>query len=502
MGQSRNGGDTADESSFVPSFELIPLEDETDASLFDFGPDLGRPAGAPMAATPPWLAEDAPAGEEDGETRRSRRRNAGVPRARRHRRPEEVAEAQATERLARVPAAALFDDPAEHSDSMDDTADVDVSAVIAAETVAERARKARAGAGREVPTQPKPVERRPAAPPVRILSPKPLPAQGAKLGRTVVPPRPASATPAPAAAVPRRGLNKWVAGLMVAAALGGAAAAYQLGGGFSSSTSTGPTVALAGSAVAARDWVDANLGEKATVLAPASVAAGLKAVNFDSSRVRPYPDMPSGSGATPDWRCCNVLVATAPTGVKVRSGVPNSLQNSYDRSRLLATFTGGGTVTEIRQVLDGTSAEVKEALATEKRARIAAGKEIVGIDRIKLSSSAKADLLAGRVDSRVMLALVGMSRQVEVRVLDFTSDEADRDAGAPARGVRLDRLAGKAISEGTKAAGAVYDFLDVQVAPYRPLDVELSDAEGKSPILEIRYDAPGALGLITPSSTE
>ncbi|MGQ0847300.1 MAG: hypothetical protein ACT4QF_24545 [Sporichthyaceae bacterium] len=536
MGQTRqDAGDSSgrparDVADYVPSFELIPLEDgsEPDASLFDFGPDLARPDGAPEAVLPPWMEDrDAPMpGEGDG--RRSRRRGQSLPRARRHRRSEDSSEAAAVERVAEPVDGVLFDevpDPA----SMEDTRDVDVTAVIAAEIAAERARKAAAGAGRDVPSQAPGRPERPANPPVTILSSTAVPAQpvaherpiasakpvpsakpvafakasapGATAGPakpgTPAPPRTEVRTTAPEETpAPRR---KYVAAILIAGALIGGGAAWTLSG--SGTTEVVSDVAVTGSALAAKDWVNANLGEKSSLLAPASVVSALKKADFDAEKLVPYPDAASAVGSEmPDWRCCNVLLASAPNGVDLRDALPSALRNSYDRSRLIATFTGGGTVTEIRQVLDGTPEAVAAALKAEKSERIAAGKEIATIAAVKLSKAAKADLVAGRVDSRVMLALVGMSRLVEVHVLDFPIDAADKAAGAPARSMRIDKLDGKGIAVGGVAASKAFDFLDAQVDPYRPAEPTFEDAEGNSEgqLMRIDYDAPGTLGLIRP----
>ncbi len=521
MGQTRHreGGEStagaAGDSDYIPSFELIPLEDgsDPDAALFDFGPDLDRPAGAPVAVLPPWMDSSEETSEQNEELgpRRARRRAAQtVPRARRHRRPEEEPAAEVAPALPVQPQAEvrLFDE-ADDAGSTEDTRDVDVEAVIAAEAVAERTRRAAARSGSEVPAQPI-RDRREAGtpnPPVRIIEsrnpvmpaqsvPAARPAAAAKLPAA---PRPPVATGPAKVAKSGSRRPSWLAAVLVAAALGGGFGAWTLSGG--DLPTSGSKVNLSGSALAARDWVNVNLDDKASVLAPASVASGLRSVGFDATRVIPYPDGSSVSGGkVPDWRCCNVFVATAPTGSDVRDSVPSALRNSYDRSRLMAKFSAGGLVTEVRQVLDGTPDEVKASLATEKAARKAAGKEIVGIERITLSRAAEADLLAGRVDSRVMLALVGLSTHVELSVESFPIDPADKAAGAPARGMRINFLEREGIEAGSAALAKVYDFLDVQVAPYRPMDVNLNDAavEDGFPVLAINYDAPGALGLITP----
>jgi hypothetical protein len=44
-------------------------------------------------------------------------------------------------------------------------------------------------------------------------------------------------------------------------------------------------------------------------------------------------------------------------------------------------------------------------------------------------------------------------------------------------------------------------FLNMQVDPYKPATMQLSDPDGSGRLLlDIRYAAPGPLGLITPRS--
>jgi hypothetical protein len=231
------------------------------------------------------------------------------------------------------------------------------------------------------------------------------------------------------------------------------------------------------------------------LLAPAAVAQGLGKAHFDTSRVITYG---GGSATVPDWHCCNVLLASAAHGQDVQDALPPQLQAAYDSSRPIATFDENGTRVEVRQVLNGTPAEVATGIETEHTELLAAGKDLIASKRIELSPAAKAKLLAGDVDSRVILALAGLAQRHLVSVADFSNDSAGTAAGATARSVVIDALDGKPLASGNAAVTDTTSFFDAEVAPYRPMSLVLIDPQpgAASPDLVMNFDAPGPLGLI------
>jgi hypothetical protein len=244
------------------------------------------------------------------------------------------------------------------------------------------------------------------------------------------------------------------------------------------------------------NWITANLGPKASVLAPATVGQGLGNAHFDTSRVVTYD---GGSATVPDWHCCNVLLATAPDGQDVQDALPPQLQAAYDSSRPIATFDENGTRVELRQVLNGTPSAVGTGIETEHSELVAAGKDIIASKRIELSPAAKAELTAGEVDSRVILALAAIAQRHLVSVADFPNDAAGTAAGAAARQLVIDALDGKPLATGSAAVTDTTSVFNAEVAPYRPMSLELIDAQvgATAPDLVMTFDAPGPLGLVT-----
>jgi hypothetical protein len=323
-----------------------------------------------------------------------------------------------------------------------------------------------------------------------------------------VAPAPAKLPPAPplsriAAAPPARGdqvrrITTWAGLTMVLA--GGLGALY-----IGVSGGSTPATPLPTSQEAAGQWVMANVGPTASLLAPASVAKALTRDGFDAGRVIPYTDGPSGSTGSvtnPQWNCCNVLFVSSPEGdSSVRDGLPVALRPAYDQSRALASFTSDGQTTELRQVLNGSRAEITASLNSERAVLVNAGKEVLASKKLHLSPAATRMVKAGQVDSRVLLAIVGLAGRHEVSVLDFPIGDAETAVDGLAREVRIDKLDGKPLEAGNAAVSDADAFLNMQVDPYKPATMQLSDPDGSGRLLlDIRYAAPGPLGLITPRS--
>jgi hypothetical protein len=543
--QTRAGKDgTVDglDAGAVPSFDLIAGELEAEAGrppLFDFGADPELPDTAPVAELPPWMRATAPPAPTPApiETEPEPRRR-GLPRARGHRRPyrpefplEPLAvEAPVAEVVAEPPTAEIA--PVAPV--------VEIIEVPGIEAAVEIAAVPTAPAVPTVPTAPAvptvpPAPAVPAAPrtvaeaaaahaafltvqgdiavPAAAVPTQASPTAAASPAATL-PSAPALPTAPPLAVAPAS--SRTAAGRTAKAAkgdrvrrvssmvgmvmaLGGGLGALYLGTVGHHSTPT----PLPESQLAANAWVMDNVGSSASVLAPATVTKALIKDGFDSGRVIPYADGASGStGAVsnPDWKCCNVLFATTPVGdSSVRDGLPVALRPAYDQSRALASFTENGRTTEIRQVLDGTRAQIAASLASEHTVLVNAGKEVLANKKLHLSAAAKQMVTDGQVDSRVLLAIVGMAARHDVSVLDFPIGDAENAVDGLAREVRIDKLDGKPLAAGSAAVSDADAFLNMQVDPYKPARMQLTDPDGSgSNLLDIRYDAPGPLGLITP----
>ncbi|HEY3603123.1 MAG TPA: hypothetical protein VGL04_00525 [Sporichthyaceae bacterium] len=481
MRQTRAGKDGAVDDGLdavVPTFDLVADDIAADAAkprLFDFGNDPDLPDTAPIAVLPPWMRATVPAAPPvEPEPRRGR----PVPRARAHRRPyvlETPVEAPVVEVLVEAP---LVEAPAPKPAPR--------TVAEAAAAAAEAAAFLKVAGDIAAPAEPAaPVVVRPAYP---QAAPAPIAA-----------PAPARTATTKAARGDRARRIATIVGVGMIGVSGlGALYIGTVG------TPSAP-VPLPDSQLAANQWVVDNIGSTASVLAPAAVTKALTKGGFDAGRLVPYADGASGSTGSvtnPSWNCCNVLFVTSPAGdSSVRDGLPVSLRPAYDQSRALASFTSAGQTTELRQVLNGTKSEIAASLDSEHTVLVNAGKEVLASKKLHLSAQAKEMVTAGEVDSRVLLAIVGLASRHDVSVLDFPIGDPEQAVDGLAREVRIDKLDGKPLAVGSAAVGDADGFLGMQVDPYKPATLALTDPDGSgSTLLDIRYDAPGPLGLITPGT--
>jgi hypothetical protein len=116
------------------------------------------------------------------------------------------------------------------------------------------------------------------------------------------------------------------------------------------------------------------------------------------------------------------------------------------------------------------------------------GRQLLGNKNIQASPSARAALLAGRVDARLLAILALLSSQLPVRLVSFTGAPG-AGPGAPLRAAEIG-----VIRPGLRSAAVA--LLDAQQSPYRPT-VAVAGGGGRSTI-SLHFDAPASLNLSQP----
>ncbi len=162
---------------------------------------------------------------------------------------------------------------------------------------------------------------------------------------------------------------------------------------------------------------------------------------------------------------------------------------------LLASFGSGPAALGLRLVVSDPARFAEEQVA-DLLARSRFGGALAANPHLSLDATATAALLAGTVDSRLMISLATASASVRVAVAEF-----NLDAGAPANGyifrevilvdvTDLDPTVG-ASGTSPEALGWLTQFFETQQPPYRPLYVIATDRS-----LTVGYAAPSPLGLL------
>jgi hypothetical protein len=287
---------------------------------------------------------------------------------------------------------------------------------------------------------------------------------------------------------PRRRLRRTLAALVVLG-LGGGAGAYVL------TSSPGlPPVGDGSAAAQARDWVLANVGVSATILAPAASVVDLTDHGIDPTRLVGFHDGASDPSLAKD--CCTFLVVTSPAGAKPTQGLPASVKSRYERSRVVASYEKGGQAAEVRHILDvDSAAEASDAVDSDRSILAAAGRQLARNDRLRVSDAARRLLEAGDVDPRLQMALIDLTARHVLSVADFPALPGDGGTGTPRRTVALDAIDGDAIAPGGALVNEIREFLAVQKAPYRA-DLVRTGELGGATVLRVSFNAPTPLGLL------
>jgi hypothetical protein len=246
--------------------------------------------------------------------------------------------------------------------------------------------------------------------------------------------------------------------------VGGAAFVPRLTGDAGGSTtataapppSPGPSPA-AGSAAASpgppgratpADWLGAALPPATDLAASAGVREELTRDGVPAERLRP-----AEQGATSGSLLA--VVGPAPPGARVVA----AFDRPGDGTRLLVVDPAPAAPTP--EELDR-----RRALAEALLANPATGDD----------PAVAAVLGSGEVDARLLSMLAAVAAREGVGIAAFPALPGEEEGRAPARRVLLHAVAGAPVPADAAATAALREWLDAQLPPYRPDDVQVTDA--------------------------
>jgi len=194
---------------------------------------------------------------------------------------------------------------------------------------------------------------------------------------------------------------------------------------------------------------------------------------------------PGGAGL----RLCDVIVATQ----AARHLVGGRLQREYAPA-VIAGFGSGAARVDVRAVAPGGAAAYRAALAADWAARRKAAAQLVASPRIHAGGAARQELLAGQVDSRLLITLAALSVSYPVEVVAFGDSAPGAAAGLPLRAMEV-APAGRPAS---RPAGLrrLRSLVLAQHAVFLPAHVSRVRLAGGGVGLRIEFGVPGPLGLL------
>jgi hypothetical protein len=240
-------------------------------------------------------------------------------------------------------------------------------------------------------------------------------------------------------------------------------------------------------------WVAGQVSRTATVSCDPSMCRLLQAHGVPGGelyRLGPQATSPLHS---------TVVVAT-PT---VRAQFGNVLSSVYAPA-VLASFGTGPARIDIRQIAPDGAAAYLSALAADLHSRKTSGTELLSSNRIALSATARGQLVAGRVDARLLITMAGLAAIHPIYVMEFDGFAPGAAYGLPLRFADVTQAGHGAHATGTAHSvtaafvRAMTAFMRGQHSPFRPDHSQTVRTASGQVVLRIEFAAPSPLGLLGP----
>ena len=255
-----------------------------------------------------------------------------------------------------------------------------------------------------------------------------------------------------------------------------------------------PASKLQGQEAAAATWIAQQVSHSAVVSCDPTMCSALAAAGFPGRNLRvvgptaPYPA---------PYPLTSAVVVVTPT---VQGFYGNSLTSNWAPA-VLATFGSGDIRITVRVIAPDGAAAYRSALSADLANRKAIGASLLGVNVIALSSTARAQLIAGQVDSRLMLAIADLATKEPVEILEFGNIAPGGDPDMPLRYVDLAVNDPAANLVGHAYVQSILSDLGTVPAVYRPARTATVVLPGGQTVLRIEFTAPTPLGLFRPQGS-
>jgi hypothetical protein len=293
---------------------------------------------------------------------------------------------------------------------------------------------------------------------------------------------------------PRRAGWRWVVALTLVAAVFGAGAITvalirkpaPAGSGQGGSGALGAAATVRTQAAA---WVASQVSADAIVACDPAMCAVLQGNGIPASRLL----MLASGNADPLGS--DVIMATA----AVRSQFGSRLADVY-APVTLSSFGHGSAQIIIRAVAPDGAAAYLAALRADLLARMTAGRQLMRNPRLHASATARRQLAAGEVDSRLLTTLATLAALHLIDVASFSGSGSQASAGVPLRAADISGAAGAAGTPSAASLSSLRAFLLAQRAPYLPAEMNTVRLATGQAVLHVEFTAPSPLGLLGPAS--
>jgi hypothetical protein len=248
-----------------------------------------------------------------------------------------------------------------------------------------------------------------------------------------------------------------------------------------------PAPTLHDQEAAAAAWIAQQVSHSKVVSCDPAMCSALTAAGFPGHNLlvigptAPYPA---------PYPLKSAVVVVTPT---VQGFYGNSLTSSWAPA-VLAAFGSGHTRITVRVIAPKGAVAYRSALNTDLANRKSIGASLLGVKFIALSVTARKQLAAGQVDSRLMLAIASLATTESVDILEFGNIGPGGDADMPLRYADLAMNDPAAQLASSAYVQSIRTSLGTGPAADRPAHTATVVLPGGQTVLRIEFTAPTPLG--------
>jgi hypothetical protein len=229
---------------------------------------------------------------------------------------------------------------------------------------------------------------------------------------------------------------------------------------------------------AAAAWVSAQVAPGTSVGCDPVMCTALVRTGFaGATTIRPGSALPS-----------NVALLVTTAVLRAQYGT----QLGVDAPATIASFGSGQAGVQVRVVAPGGVAAYRVAAGRARGARLKVGQELASSSGPHLSAAARQDLIAGRVDPRLMVVLQRLLARYPVYVVSFGDPGPGAGGWAPLRSAVIDGLQRREGGREVSQLAAVLNLLRTQPAPYKA-NISQPPAASGTVLLDVGFPAPSPI---------
>ncbi|HEY2314412.1 MAG TPA: hypothetical protein VGH96_12415 [Streptosporangiaceae bacterium] len=291
-----------------------------------------------------------------------------------------------------------------------------------------------------------------------------------------------------------------VAGVVAIAAVAGSATALVIAKGSDAPSATpastgepatgAPSSTLSSQALAAANasrqqaaaWVATQVSHGVIVGCDPLMCAALQQHGF------PPADLATLGASASDPLGAGIVMST----LAVRSQLGTSLASVY-APLVIASFGAGSSLVQVRVETPGGAASYVSAGRADLVARQTAGRELAANKNIDAPATARAELVSGRVDSRLLITMAALAARFRLRIDAFGDGGPGDGASAPLRQLAI-------VTSSATYLHQLLAFLGAQRPPL--LAIVSEHRRGRTTTVHVQFTAPSLFGLLPASTTQ